>query len=322
MRTETYIVLSLIFLAFGCSEGIKNKNNNPPASSYTISVGKGPDAMFLTPDQKKLYIANVEDTFISIINTDKDKVTKTISGIRYPWGFAQLGNTNEVAVTAYDKQLAIINFSTDQVIREKTYSSNLGGITVDSTGQYLYIIAIDIKKVLKIDATTLDSLDSYATGNGPDGIGISKGNGKLYVTNTEDGTISIIDLVSKTVSLINTGGKPELVHPNKDHSLLYISNFNDNKIHVLDTETDSIIHEISGLDGPEEAVPDHQNKKLYVVNFNSAKVFEYKIMGYDKLDKTFSTGSKPIGVIPLNNKLYITNYGDNSVSVITKSNDY
>jgi len=321
MKTLTVITFSLLFTVYACNKdkGEQGQADTPvPNTQFSITVGKGPDAMFLTPDKKKLYIANVEDTIISVINTESDNVDKTISGVRYPWGFVQLGNSNEVAVSAYDKQLAIIDFSSDQVVREKTFNSNLGGITADSLGQYLYVIAIDFNSVIKIDAITLDSLDSYSTGNAPDGIGISKDNNKLYITNTSDGTISVINITTKASSLINTGGKPELVHPNKDHSILYISNFNDNKIHVLDTETDSIIHEIMGLDGPEEAVPDYANQKLYVVNFNSSKVFEYEISGYNKLENTYSTGSKPIGVTPLNNKIYVTNYGDNSVSVITK----
>jgi len=54
------------------------------------------------------------------------------------------------------------------------------------------------------------------------------------------------------------------------------------------------------------------------VNFNATKVYVYEIPGYEKINQEYSTGNKPIGVIPVNNKLYVTNYGDNSVSVIKK----
>ncbi|MCH8018654.1 hypothetical protein IH785_02265 [candidate division KSB1 bacterium] len=43
------------------------------------------------------------------------------------------------------------------------------------------------------------------------------------MTNTQDGTISIINLKTKTAKVIETGGKPELMHHNHDHSLLYIA---------------------------------------------------------------------------------------------------
>ena len=171
---------------------------------------------------------------------------------------------------------------------------------------------------LKIDAYSLKILDSYKTGNAPDGIGISKDDTKIYTTNTTDGTISIIDTKSKKTKLIEVGGKPELVHYNHDHSLLFISNFKLNKVHIVNTETDKIIHEINGLNSPEEAVISKSEKLLYVVNFGSKKINVYDAANYQKLDQEYSVGNKPIGVFSALNdtKLFVSNYGDNTVSVI------
>lgn len=284
--------------------------------SVTIKVGKGPDAMFLTPDKQKIYVANVEDTTISVINTQTDQVEKTVSGVRYPWGFSQLGNSNEVAVNAYDKQIVVIDFTKDEIIREQTFDSHLGGIVATKDGKTIFVIAIDEKKVWKLNAQTFKVLDTYNTGNAPDGIGLSASEKNIYVTNTEDGTISIIDVKTKKVKLLATEGKPELIHANHDRRKLFISNFIKNKIHIIDAEQGEIIHEITGLNGPEEAVPSQDEDKLYVVNFNSSKVFAYQMEGFNKLNIEYNTGNKPIGIIPLSSKLYVTNYGDNSVSVI------
>ena len=288
-----------------------------------IAVGKGPDALFLTPDERYLYVANVEDSFISIIDTRADKVVQTIDGTDYPWGFTRLGESNLVAVSGWDKGVDVIDFSTHKIVRSKRYEQNLGGIASTKDGQTLFVIATAANKVLKIGAESLAILDEYATGNGPDGIGISKDENKIYVTNTKDGAISIIDLKTKKTKVIKTGGKPELIHYNHDHSLLYISNFFENKVHILNTETDKIIHEIIGLDGPEEAVLSKSGKQLYVVNFNSSKVYSYDAKTYEKLPQEFAVGTKPIGVVPAVNdsKLYVTNYGDNAVSVIKLASD-
>lgn len=286
------------------------------SNDATIKVGKGPDAMFLTPDKQKIYIANVEDTTISVINTVHNNVIKTISGARYPWGFSQLGNTNEVAVSTYDRQVVIIDLTSDEIVRQHTFDSHLGGIATSKDGQTIFVIAVDAKKVLKLDAPSLKVLDTYDTGNGPDGIALSASGKTIFVTNTENGTISIIDITTKKERLLNTGGKPELIHSNHDKSRLFISNFVQNKIHVIDSEKGEIIGEIKGLNGPEEAVLSQNEDKLYVVNFNSSKVFAYKMETLEKLNEEYSTGNKPIGIIPLENKLYVTNYGDNSVSVI------
>ena len=68
--------------------------------------------------------------------------------------------------------------------------------------------------------------------------------------------------------VVSGQGKPELIHANEDNSILYISNFLENKIHILDTEADKIIQEISGLDGPEEAVLSKSGETLYVITLS------------------------------------------------------
>jgi len=179
------------------------------------------------------------------------------------------------------------------------------------------VVATASNKVLEIDPASLQMVNEFPTGNGPDGIGISSDDSKLYVTNTKDGTISVIHRANKSFKLIKTGGKPELVHYNHNHSLLFVSNFLENKIHILDTGTDNIIHEITGLNGPEEAVLSPQEDQLYVVNFNLSRVYVYDANTYQRLPDEYPTGNKPIGIVILSNrKAYVTNYGDNSVGII------
>jgi YVTN family beta-propeller protein len=324
---KTTFLLTLLLLVNSCKQtekkeaenGAKRQDNIQGAKdseAVAIKVGKGPDAMFLTPDKQKIYIANVEDTNISVLSTQTDQVEKIISGVRNPWGFSRLGNTNEVAVSAYDKQIVVIDFTKDEIVRQKDFDSPLGGIVTSKDGKAIFVIAIDAKKVWKLNAQTFKIMDTYDTGNSPDGIGLSADESNIYVTNTEDGTISIINAQTKKIKLLNTGGKPELVHSNHDRGLLFISNFLENKMHVIDSNKGEIIHELTGFDGTEEGVLSQNEDKLYVVNFNISKVFVYKMEGFEKLEKEYSTGNQPIGIIPLVNKLYVTNYGDNSVSVI------
>lgn len=325
------LVFSLISLAVLSSCSDKNEKaveKKKPVDQITsekhksIKVGKGPDALFLTPDEKILYVANVEDDFISIINTESEEVVGKIEGIKYPWGFTHLGNSNLVAVSGYDKQLVVIDFSKHQIVKEKKFSNNLGGITSTSNGKFIFIIETDKNTALKLDANSLKILDSYKTGDGPDGIGISKDDSKIYTTNTKDGTISVIDTKTKKFSLLKVGGKPELVHYNHDRSLLFISNFKLNKVYVIDTKSDKMIHEITDLKSPEEAVLSKSEELLYVVNFDSKKINVYDAANFQKLEREYSVGNKPIGIISAlsDTKLFVTNYGDNTVTVVNLSN--
>ena len=175
-----------------------------------------------------------------------------------------------------------------------------------------------LRECSKIDSHDLRILDEYKTGKGPDGIGISKNNKTIFVTNTVDGTISVIDLKTKKSRYINVGGKPELVHPSHDHSKLFISNFKLNKVHIVDTETGQVINEIVDIESPEEAVLSQSEAYILVASFNNNKVLVYDSVTLKKVDREYSTGNKPIGIVPAldDTKLYVTNYGDNSVSVI------
>ncbi len=314
-----YIALSITAIAtIVFARGLKNVVIAKKTKINNVSVGKGPDALFLTPDEKFLYVANVEDTFISVIDTKQDKVIKKIDVADYPWGFTRLGNSNFVAVSSWDKGIDIIDFTKHEVVQSKRYEYNLGGIISTKDGKHIFVVVPEKNKAFKIDANSLDIVDEYETGDGPDGIGISKDENKIYIANTKDGTISIINLEDKSSRVIKTGGKPELIHSNHDRSKLYISNFYKNLVYVLDTENDKVIKEISGLDGPEEAVLSISEKVLYIVNFNNSKVYTYNAVTYEKLDKEYAVGNKPIGIAHADNgtKLFISNYGDNSITVI------
>lgn len=331
MKKIQFFGFLVLLILGGCSKEQPQKDvesKQPPKEAVqndgkTIKVGKGPDALFLIPDEKFLYVANVEDNFLSVIDTKAEKVVGKIEGIKYPWGFTRMDNSDLVGVSGYDKQIVIINFKEHKIIKEKKFDNNLGGITSTKDGKYIYVIETGKNKALKLDANSLEILDSYNTGNSPDGIGISKDDSKIYTTNTKDGTISVIDTKTKNSSLLEVGGKPELVHYNHDRSLLFISNFKLNKIHIIDTNTDKIIHEIIDLKSPEEAVLSKSEKLLYVVNFDAKKVFVYDAINYQKLDKEYSVGNKPIGVISALNdsKLFVSNYGDNTVTVIRLKNE-
>lgn len=331
MKNIALLVIVSLLIIIGCADESKQNENKqidkttiskPSENQKVIHVGKGPDALFLTPDEKTLYVANVEDNFVSIINTESEEVVGKIEGIRYPWGFTRLGNSNFVAVSGYDKQISLIDFTTHKVIKQKDFKFNLGGITSSSDGNFYFVVGTETERAYKLDAHNLNIIDEYKTGKGPDGIGISKDNNKLYVTNTVDGTISVINVETKKSKLLVVGGKPELVHYNNDHSLLFISNFKLNKIHIINTSTDEIVHEITGLNSPEEAVLSKSGKLLYVVNFGDKKVQVYDAMTYQKLDREYLVGNKPIGVISALNdtKLFVSNYGDNTVSVINLAN--
>lgn len=324
-------IFSLTILCFllllGCIEQNKDKSNPSQTTESpdntvlpaqkTVEVGKGPDALFLTPDKRFLYVANVEDTLISVVDTKTDKVIHQMPGIRYPWGFTRLGTSDKVAVSGYDKQIVLIDFTAHSIVKQRFFDSTLGGIASSRDGKAIFIIAIDKQKVLQLDGVSLEIVNTFDTGKGPDGIGISKQGDKLYVTNTEDGTIGIININTKETLNLEKGGKPELIHASKDNTRLFISNFFNNEAYILNTISDSIVHTFKGLNGPEEVIPSEDGARIYIVNFKNSKVYVYDGRSFEKLPQEYQVGKSPIGFVEIENKkAYVSNYGDNNLTVL------
>lgn len=102
-----FLMVMIILISAACCT---KSDQVSVGKSNSIVVGKGPDALFLTPDENFLYVANVEDTFLSVIDTRTDEVVRTIDVVDYPWGFTRLGNSSLVAVSGWGRGISVIDF--------------------------------------------------------------------------------------------------------------------------------------------------------------------------------------------------------------------
>ena len=343
MRRCTGIVLSVWAVALAGCKASKpaTVSSSAPTSpdprtevrrGATIAVGKGPDAMFVVPGRHRLYVANTEADFISIIDTAADRPASPldrIAGVSKPMGFAWLGPAKEVAVSTRGHEIAVLDAQSDRVVRRGPVPDELSGLVATPDGQFLFAAATTGDRVLKIDAARLTVVDTYPTGKGPDGIGGTPTRDRLYVTNTGDGTISVLPPKGPDKEFLRPGGKPELVSEapaqtsaktpaqTPDRSLLFISNFDAGKVHVLDPATGRIVRELGGVEGAEGTAlgPDGL---LFVVSFQRERVYAFRDRGDDaRLPIEYATGKQPIGIVATANpsKIYVANYGDNTLSV-------
>jgi YVTN family beta-propeller protein len=281
--------------------------------STTIAVGKGPDAIYPTADGRYLYVANVEDTKISVIELETNSVASEIKVALGPWGFARLPG-GRVAASSWEGEVNIIDEKEGTLLSSHKTKSHLGGIVPALNGKSVFVVGVDADRVFRMEVQSGRIIQEIATGAGPDGIGLGNGGKDLYVACTKSGTIEIFSTESGTkIESFEVGGKPELIHATHDLKTLYISNFHRGLVHIIDTTDRKIVHEIEGIEGPEEAVPDESKRILYVAAFNAQKILAYDLDSLEKLPVEYATGSKPIGVLSVGNRLFVTNYGDNSV---------
>src|SRR2546425_4792787 len=94
-----------------------------------------------------------------------------------------------------------------------------------------------------------DSVTStIPVGSHPFGIGVNTASNMIYVANTNDNTVSVINGATNTViQTIPVRAAPTGVGVNPTTNLIYVANTNNNTVSVISGETNTVVKTISGL---------------------------------------------------------------------------
>ena len=160
----------------------------------------------ITPDERKLYTPNLEGKSVSVI----DRATSQVKVIKFEhavYGIDITPDGKQVWVSGGD--LAVIDTTKDEVVaRIKTSEAETGRIKLTSDGKKL-VVALS-KKLAVYDVTThrlLSETELIAT---PKVLTVSGDNRRALLTNPDDNSVSIVDIVSgRQVGTFRTGKKPD-----------------------------------------------------------------------------------------------------------------
>ncbi|HEX8746750.1 MAG TPA: hypothetical protein VF717_06080 [Pyrinomonadaceae bacterium] len=160
----------------------------------------------ITPDERKIYTPNLEGKSVSVI----DRATGKVKII--PFEFQVYG----IDVTPDGKQvwvsgggLAVIDTATDEVIaRVKTSEAETGRIRLTSDGKRI-VVALT-KKVAVFDVETRRLISESELGSSPKVLTLSGDNRRAFLTNPDDNSVSVVDIVAgKQLAAFQTGKKPD-----------------------------------------------------------------------------------------------------------------
>ena len=246
-----------------------------------------------------------------------------------------LGKFNE-SITYFDKALSIDPKNVLAMIGKGNVLSNLGNNTDIGSSEF----GTDEKKFgfdKDFVYTNLNNNNTQGTptttspcevtvdtitglGNAPFGIAFDSVNERIYVTNSDDNTVSVIDTTTNTViDTIPIGVVPFGIAYDHINQRIYVTNFGDGTVSIIDTTTNTVdLTPIMVGSGPYDIAYDRDNQRMYVTNSGDGTV--------SVIDTTTNTvDSTPItvGIVPFgiayshdNQRMYVTNGGDSTVSVI------
>jgi DNA-binding beta-propeller fold protein YncE len=230
--------------------------SSPPKLAATVTGGKQPSGLSISPDGKMALVANRGDNSISVlsINGTDVKVTDTIA---FPDSVAHVVFTPDgkraLAVRFPAHKISVLDIAGDKVTYNKvdiaaglwpynvvvTPDSKLA-LTSDNGGSGSSDGSVDTTSVIDLEANPPRAIDRVVVGDGPEGLAMSpKGdlavaailrgsNNKKAFYYQKNGSIAVLKIDGKKVTRtqdIEVGGLPEAAMFTPDGKYLLIGNY-------------------------------------------------------------------------------------------------
>jgi YVTN family beta-propeller protein len=281
-----------------------------------IPVGRTPDALAVTPDGSRVYVANFGGSTVSVIDTATNTVIATITVGSGPGG---------VAVTPDGSRLYITNSGNETVSVIDTTTNTVIGSPI-RVGPIPAGVAVTPGLRRVGDKDRRDEQEDKAMAS------------KVFVANNFVNTVSVIDTATNTViATITVGSGPGGVAVTPDlrrdgdgdrrderedkarASKVYVANHNDNTVSVIDAATNTVIGSpITVGNDPYGVAVTPNGRRVYVTNRSSNTVSVIDTATNTVIGSPIPVGNFPIGVAvtPDGRKVFVANFRDNTVSVI------
>jgi len=155
----------------------------------------------------------------------------------------------------FDGQLLKIDTTTAQVIGRLSLGHNAAPQDVKTSpdGKVFYVADMNSNGVWMIDGDSFKNIGFIPTGKGAHGEYVSRDSKYLYVTNRDEGSISLIDLATRKVAtkwVLPGGGSPDMGNVSADGKELWLSGRYNGVVYDISTVDGRLIKTIKVGAGP------------------------------------------------------------------------
>jgi YVTN family beta-propeller protein len=149
------------------------KSSDPSGWKETdIAVGKGPEGIDISPDDKEVWAANSGDGTVSVIDTAASKVTHTFNVHTKHSNRLKFTNDGKLALISdpATNELIIVDAATRKIVKQLEVGGGPGGILIAPGDERAYVALAGDNAVAVIDLHKLEITERIPTGPGPDGM--------------------------------------------------------------------------------------------------------------------------------------------------------
>lgn len=242
-----------------------------PANSMGYSITATPDGRFLYVtdyQNSKLYKVSVSaKAIVSTINVSADQyhafVVKVTPNGRFVWVLDAIGDTINV--------YGVSNGTLVRTMHNLTYFNDPFDVTFTSDMKHAYVSNYNLPVAyVNLGNYSVTSISGSGGGNMYDAnIGILPDGHYVYVANSGNSTVTVIDARTNTVTKrIQVGNSPVDVIFGQDGHTLYVSNWENRSVSVIDTRTNRVTGTIpTGSVSPYWMYLDGRSGIMYATDF-------------------------------------------------------
>jgi YVTN family beta-propeller protein len=276
-----------------------------------------------------MYVVNTDSNTVSVIDAKTDRVIATIPVGANPHGIITSITLGKVYVSnSGSNSVSVIDSKTNEVVASVPVGSNpeeLCQIFQNGTNAgtaapttTIYVINTGSNSISAIDGRTNKVVATIPVGSQPHGIIANDISAKVYVTNSGSNSVSVIDSkTNRVVATIPVGANPHRL--DLFMSTVYVTNSGSNSVSVIDSKTNRVVATIPvdplprgiAVDGSGIAYTTNKEaSSVSVIDSETNSVITNIPVGRIPNDVVVASSSYPFY------KIYITNSGSNSVSII------
>jgi YVTN family beta-propeller protein len=196
-----------------------------------------PAGIAVTPDGKRLYVAENLTHKVAVVDLATRQVITKIAVGEYPYDCEVSGDGKRVYVSSWgSRAVAVIDPDNNQVINNIAVQDHPNDLELTRDGKTLYVANANSNKVSVVDTAQMKEIEAVSTalhpkspiGSTPNAVALSPDEKTLYIANADNNNVAIVDVAkrgnSEVEGFIPTGWYPTSVRVSKDGKRIFVAN--------------------------------------------------------------------------------------------------
>ncbi|WP_165775231.1 YncE family protein [Nitrosotalea sinensis] len=270
------------------------------------------DHMDIDLDGKRLFVSELGNNSVDVIDLTTEKHIKSITGLHEPQGIVFVPNTNKIFVAnGQDGTVQIFDASTYSLVNTISLTGDADNIHYDQYQKLVYV-GFGNGGLAIIDPTKLELLDIIKLDGHPESFQISdKLQPGIFVNVPEDNSIAIIDAQKRTISTkwqnSEAGGNYPMALDDGNHRLFIVYR-SPSQLQVINTDTGKPVAKLDIVKDADDIFFDNKTGQIYITGGEGYLdvISQKDANNYQEIAKTpTGDGGRTSLFVPQLDRLYI-----------------